>query len=137
VIHRGLQSERLQRAISPDAQQNFLTHAHFQISTLELGGDLAMFGPVGRQIGVQQVQLDSSDIHVPDLYFRFSVREIDGHFHVSDGLDRPGVKIVVFERFLLPSLGIEVGAEITLLIEEPDADERTAQVARCLSMAAG
>ena len=96
-----------------------------------------MFGPVGRQIRVQQKKLDPADIHVPDLCVRFSVRQFDGHFHVWNELNRPGVEVIVFKCFLLPAGGIEVLPEIPLLVEKPDAHERKAQIAGGFQMIAG
>ena len=47
------------------------------------------------------------------------------------------VEIVVAVAFLLPAVGVQQLAEITLLIEQSDADERQVEIARRLQMIAG
>ena len=74
---------------------------------------------------------------MPDLRVRFSIRQVDGHFHVWNERDRPGVEVIVFKCFLLPAGGIEVLPEIPLLVEKSDAHERKAQIAGGFQMIAG
>ena len=136
VIHGRLHAERFQGSISADPEKNLLPDTHFQIPAIKLRGNLAVFGPVGRQIRVQQKKLDPADIHVPDLRVHLSVRQFDGHFHVWNELDRPRVEIIVFKSFLLPAGGIEVLPEIPLLVEKPDTHERKAQIAGGFQMIA-
>ena len=55
VIDRRHEAKRLQRAMSTDAEQNFLFQAHLQIAAVELIGDIAIFRAIGGHIGIEQV----------------------------------------------------------------------------------
>ena len=55
----------------------------------------------------------------------------------ADKLDRHVVKIVLDVLFLLPAVGVEVLAEIAVLIQEADADDRNPQVGGGLKVVAG
>ena len=67
VIHRRLQAQRFQRAISADAEQNLLLQAHLQIAAVKLVGDVAILRAVGRQIGIQQIERTRPTRDPPDL----------------------------------------------------------------------
>jgi hypothetical protein len=79
---------------------------------------------------------------LPDIAEDGVVRQIDAHPHgtavgVFHRLDRQVVKIQLGIRFLLPAVGGEILLEISVAIEQPDADQRHAQFAGALEMIAG
>ena len=48
-----------------DAQKDFLADAHVLIAAVESGGDFAVFGTIGRDIGIQQIEGVAADLHAP------------------------------------------------------------------------
>ena len=56
VVDGGLEAERGERAGSAHAQDDLLADAHFQVATVELGGDGAVLGVVFGDVGVEQVE---------------------------------------------------------------------------------
>ena len=63
--------------------------------------------------------------------------EVDGDLHAVAQRDRHGVRVEVGEALLLPAVGDEALAEVAVAVEEADADERHAEVARRLQVVAG
>ena len=61
-----------------------------------------------------------------------AIGQLNVDLHVGDEFDRENVKVVVFEGFLLPTGGVQILTKIAFLIEQSDADERQAKVARGL-----
>ena len=54
VVHRRLQSQRFQGAISADAEEDLLFQPHLEVAAVKLVGDDAVFRMVGRKVGIQQ-----------------------------------------------------------------------------------
>ena len=143
VIDGGLQTQGLQRAIAADAEQDLLADAHLAVAAVELVGDVAILrAGIGANVGVEQVERDAADLHPPDLRIdRVPARSHLDHQRLAvasrDRAQRQIVKVVVLVCFLLPARLVQVLAEVSLLIEQPDADQRNAQIAGRLQMIAG
>ena len=78
VINRGLQAERLQRAMSADAEEDLLFQAHLQIAAVELIGDIAIFRAIGGHVGIEQEEIDPAHPNPPDLHRHHP--SVVGHF---------------------------------------------------------
>src|SRR5581483_10526358 len=89
-----------------------------------------------RNVGVQQVELQPPDIHAPHLCAQSSIGKVQVHDDVGKQADRQRVKIVIFKRFLLPACGVKVLPEVSLLVQQPDAYQRNAQIAGSFQMIA-
>ena len=109
----------------------------FEISSVQPVGNLAMFRSIRRDIGVQQKKPQPANVDTPDLGGDFSIRKFHPNDHVRDQLDRPCVKIIVFERFLLPAGGVQILAEVSLLVQQSHTDQRKAEVARSFQVVSG
>ena len=124
-----------------DAEHDFLIDSHFRIAAVEIRGNHPVRRRIARNIRIQQIQFYPSDIRAPNLCLHAS----SGILHAdrqrplaffADQLDRHIVKIVLNILFLLPAVGIEVLAEIAVLIQKADAHYRYPQVGCGLKMVA-
>jgi len=128
-------------AQAADAEDDLLLDARLLVSAVELVGDLAIARLVLRRVGVEEVERDASDIHPPDPERDLPLREVHRNEDRLAGvvgfeLDRKIVEVVVGVGLLLPPVGVQVLAEVSLLVEQADADERDAQLARRLEVVA-
>ena len=81
-------------------------------------------------------------LELPDLNEDVAGGQLDGHLEVVavgvfHGFQRQGVEVVHRIAFLLPSVGIQKLAEVALLVEQAEADQRVILVAGGLQMIAG
>ena len=126
----GLQTHGFERAHAADAEHDLLADARVVIAAVERIGDVAVLRQdVLGDVGIQQVERDAADFDVPDLDERFAGGQLDRDLKILaggilDGLDGQSVEIVDRVALLLPSVGVEELAEVALLIEQPEADER-------------
>jgi len=137
----GPQAEAFEGAQAADAEDDLLLDARLLVSAVELVGDLAIARLVLRRVGVEEVERDASDIHPPDPERDLPLREVHRNEDRLAGvvgfeLDRKIVEVVVGVGLLLPPVGVQVLAEVSLLVEQADADERDAQLARRLEVVA-
>lgn len=65
VADLGGDAQRHQGAHPADAQHDFLAQPHFVVPAVEPGGDFPLVEAVFRQVGVQKVKLDPSDVRAP------------------------------------------------------------------------
>ncbi len=66
MIDTRRQAKSLQRAVAADAQEDLLTDTQVLIATIELIGDVAILGTgILRDVGIEQVERDTSHQHVP------------------------------------------------------------------------
>ena len=79
---------------------------------------------------------DAADVDPPHPDLHLDVGEIDGDLHAGR-LRAEGRGIDAGVRLLLPAVGVEVLVEVPLGVQQPDADERHAEVGRRLQMVAG
>src|SRR5271167_4524650 len=143
VIDGGMKSQRLQDAVSPDAEHDLLPDAHLPIAAIKLLGDMAIVRMrVERNVGIQQVERNSSDVHPPCLRVNRAFGEVHFHHHrlaarTKRDPHRKVVEVVVNMRFLLPSRLAEVLAEISLLVKQPDTHQRNVKITGGLEMVTG
>ena len=71
----GCLTEGPQGADAADAQDHFLPDAHVVVAAVEAVGDLAVFGAVLRDIGVEQIKRHPADLDAPDPAPDFAARE--------------------------------------------------------------
>ncbi len=68
VANGRAQVERVQCTDAADPHQNFLTNAGATVATIQAVGQVAVFFQrVIRDVTIQQVERDTSDLHLPDL----------------------------------------------------------------------
>ena len=140
--HGGLQSHRLQGAHAANPQHDFLADPRVDVAAIQGVGDVAILRQyVVRYVGIQQVHGDASDAELPDLNEHLAGGQFHrdlqilalGVFHRFQG---QSVKVVDRIAFLLPPVGIQELAEITLLVEQAEPDQGIVLVAGRLQMVA-
>ena len=101
-----------------------------------------MRGEVRGVVAVQQIERRAADLHLPGAQPDRVARQHDFQpqpfaVRLAQRRDRQLAGIVVREERLLRAVAVDHLAEIALLIEQPDADDRHAQVAGGLQLVAG
>ena len=143
VIHGRMNAQGVEHSAAADAQKNLLANAIFEVPAVELIGDVAVFAAgVFGNVGVQQIEGNAACLDAPDLGEDLVVRIVDfdgQRFPVRPAHERrrDGMEVVVFVGFLLPACGIQVLAEVALLIEQADADQGHAQIAGGFQVVSG
>ena len=120
-----------------DAEQDLLADAVLGAAAVEAVGDQAALGVVLVDVGVEQVEPDAADVGPPDLGDDGHAGQVDLDARTLDERQRHGVGVEGREALLLPAVGVELLAEVALAVEEPDADERHAELAGRLEVVAG
>ena len=62
----GRDAQRVKGAHAADAEQQLLPDAHAAVAAVESGGELAVFGPIALDVGVEQQQRAAADGQLPD-----------------------------------------------------------------------
>ena len=97
--------------------------------------------PIGRAVhrivAVQQIEPRPSNDDAPNPQLQRPARQLDRNAkpaaaRLAHRLDRHDRRIVVGKGLELPSLGVDHLAEIALLVQQADPDDRNAEVARRL-----
>ena len=137
VEHLRVQAEGPQRPYAADAEHDLLAEPVLLVAAVQPVGDRDRLGRVARgrscRAGTARMR-PTSTRHTPDLHL--DVGEIDGDLHTGRlRAERRGIDAGV--RLLLPAVGVEVLVEVPLGVQQPDADERHAEVGRRLQMVAG
>ena len=116
-------------------EQDLLPDAHLQVAAVQLVRDVAVLRAVVRDVGVQQVERDAAHPAPPHLRphhppgIRRRPRATGCAVALRTGSTRQVVEVVVRVRLLLPARRVQILPEIALLIEQPHAHQRHAQVA--------
>ncbi len=137
-----LRVQRLHQAPAADAQHDLLHQPHLAAAAVQLAGDAAIGRAVHRVVAVQQIEQGPPDHDAPHPHLQDTSRQLDrdvqpaaaGHAH---RLDRHARRVVVRERLELAARGVDHLAEVALLVQQADADDRHAQVARRFQQIAG
>ena len=135
MVDGGLQAQGLQYPVAPNAQHNLLTDAHVRAPAVELVGDVPILGArVLRYVRVQQIEGHPAHLRSPHLGEHGTTRagNVDRERRaVGNALARQRkiVEVVVLERLLLPPIGVEILAEVALLIEQSHCHQRHSEVA--------
>ena len=134
VHHARGDSQRLQGAHAADAQQQLLANPRPRVAAIQPGGQLAIFRRVARHVGIEQIQQVAAHRQFPH----------PGRNLAGARFDRNRDRLAVdppwpagsecrrcSDRGSLPAAkpsDVEPLAEIALIVVQPDADQRNAQV---------
>ena len=121
VADVGNDAERSQGTDAADPQQDFLDHAHLFVAEIELGRDQTVFRTVLFQVGIQQIERHPSNLDPPDMHLELAEAELQLKrqwlaIFVAFQDQRQVVEIVLGVELLLPTLVIQVLAEISLAV---------------------
>ena len=138
----GVNLERMKCPQAADAQKQLLANPDARVSAIKPGGQRPIRLGVLRNVRVEKQQhrppdLDSPDPRVQRAGCRLDLDQEGLAVGTRDALDGEQVGVGVQVKFLLPAVGVERLAKIALRIEEPDADQRDAEVAGALQVVAG
>ena len=137
VEHVRVDAERVERADAADTEEDLLAQPVLGVAAVQAVGHVAHVVGVLVDIGVEQVQRHAPDIGAPHPRVQRGAGQVDGDADVVAVGDRHRVRVEVGIALLLPPVGVEGLPEVAVPVEEPDADERDAEVARCLQVVAG
>ena len=133
----GVQAECSQGPDAADAEHDLLAQAVLDVAAVEAVGDAGgLAGCSRRHVGVEQVQRDPADVDAPDRDRDVLAADLEADLQPV-GVHRQPVRVRAGERLLLPAVGVEALVEVALAVEQPDADERHAEVGRRLQVVAG
>ncbi len=142
VPHGGRDAHRFEDARTADAEHDLLLEADVVVAAVESMRDAAVAVAVLGQIGVEEVELHVPDSDVPYAHGERASGERDadaqlaaiGQAHRVHGeVGEVGIGV----RRDLVAFGVELLLEVALAVQQSDADERKAQVARRLAVIAG
>ena len=133
-------AHRAERAHPADAEQQLLADAYALVAAVEARGQLAVLRLVAFDVRIEQQQRAAADRQLPDARHDGPGPCLDGHDHGHAVYERrPDRQLTVIERqvvFVLPAVDVEPLPEVALVVVEPDADERDAEVRRALDVVA-
>src|SRR5205085_5850570 len=121
-----LDSERAQSVDAADTEHNLLSHSHFEVATVKLGGDESIFRVVLRNIGVEQVKFDATDLKLPNASVHIAVQNRHRHqcaIVAPDFPDRKIMKILIETDHVLDPVLVDFLPEISVSIEQADGDK--------------
>ena len=142
VIDVVLESQPLEQQHTADAQQVLLLDAVLPVAAIELVCDGPVILAVEVQVGVEQIELHSSDIDAPHVGIDYmsGIRHLQNHLlalcvqHRRDGQLHKVLRLVVGN--LLP-VHRECLGEVAIAIEESDGSHVDAAVAGFLDVVTG
>ena len=73
----GRMPSACKRPHAADAQHDLLLDAQLAVAAVQRAGDLAVVGRVPGDVGIEQVQRNAPDLHLPDLRRRLPAGKID------------------------------------------------------------
>ena len=133
----GKPVERLEGPHAADAEQDLLADALLDATAVETVGDEADVVGVLVDVGVEQEQRDAADPGLPQAGLHRGAGDVDGDADVGHRDHGHGVGVEAGEALLLPAPDVEALAEVAVVVEEPDAGERQAQLVGRLQVVAG
>ena len=139
VQHRGLDAHHPERPVAADAEQDLLLDPHLLVAAVEAGGQRLVLGRVGVVAGVEQQEPAAPDVHPPDAQEDVAPGELDAEAHrlAVRPEHRLGGQLGAGDRLvevLLPAVLVDQLMDVPLVVEQPDADDRRAQVAHALQV---
>ena len=142
VAHGRPQARDLEGTHAADAEDDLLPDPHVDVAAVEAVRDLAIRGTVRGQVRVEEQEGRPADPHAPDQEVDVPLGDAHGHDRGDAGrrredLDREVERIDDGIALLLPGVRREHLPEEALPVEDPDPDERHAEVARGLQVVAG
>ena len=142
VHHAGADAHGFEGAETADAEQQFLADAGAGVTAVKARSEFAIVGRVGFNVGIEQEEIAAPDGDAPNFSVNGAAAGIDtnldGTAVFADGdFQRKLVHVGDEIFFLLPAAAVEALAEISLAVEEADADEGNAEVGSAFNMVAG
>ena len=130
-----------QGAKTSHAEQQFLPDSDARISAIETRRELDVLRGVPFNVRIQKQQIAAAHFHAPDFRADQSAARLDLHRHrFAVGPDRQFHGHMGYIRlqilFLLPAARVEPLPEISLAVEQADADQRNSQIGRALDVIA-
>src|SRR5205823_8470339 len=124
-----------------DTEHDLLPHSHFEIAAVKLGCDESIFRAVLRDIGVEQVKFDASDLKFPNAGVNIAVQNPHRHQKCAivapDFPNRQMMKILIEADRVLDSVLVDFLPEISVSVEQADGDKVQIAVAGRFAMIAG
>jgi hypothetical protein len=114
-----------------------LADALLDPAAVEAIGDEAVLLVVLVEVGVEEVERDAADVGLPDARVHRGARDLDGDPDVLDRPDGHRPRVESGEALLLPAPRVERLAEVAVVVEEADRDERQADVVGRFEVVAG
>jgi hypothetical protein len=132
VEDRRVEAQPANRAYATDAEHELLVQAVLTVAAVELVRDRPRPRGIAVDVGVEQVQRNATDLHAPHLDAdRYElagiVCELDDGPHLLEREGQP-FRVVLRVALGLPVARVELLPEVALAVEEPEADERNAEV---------
>ena len=138
----GNRAEGPHRAHAADAEQQFLAQPVLAAATVQAVGDLVLCGLVLLHVRVEQEQRHPADLGQPDLrgqQLAFGEGHVDLH-RVAVGAPQQGqrqpVRVIGRVAFRLPAVRRQRLREVPVPVQQADADDGDAEVARGLQVVA-
>src|ERR1700733_3073101 len=124
VQNAGRDAHGPEGAKSADAEQQFLANARATIAAIEARGELAIFGRVAFDVGVEQEQITTAHLDAPDLGANGAAAglNLDNDrlaIRTNRRLHRALIHVGLEIFFFLPSAAVKTLQEIALAIKEP------------------
>ena len=120
---------RPQGAHPADPEEDLLAHAVLGVAGVEAVGHRPGGGVVLLDVGVEQVELHATDHRPPQLGDQRRAGQVDRDPGAVDPVESHRVGVEAGVALLLPAVGVELLAEVALLVEEAHADEGDTEAA--------
>jgi hypothetical protein len=142
VVDAGHDPHRPDRLHAPHAEDQFLADPDPRVAAVEPARQFAVLRGVALDVGVEQVQADAADRHLPDLGEERPAAGVDLHgdrlaVEPDRRLDRQRLDPRLQIFLVLVAVDVELLAEVALVIEQADGDQRHAEAAGALDVVAG
>ncbi len=127
----------LHRSITTDAQDQLLSDARPLVAAVQTAGQGTIFRSVSLDIAVQQVQLDTANIHPPDSRENRRLARLDLHHQGGPVIGHRRTNRQIFDLridifFDLQAVVVQSLPEIALIVKQPHTDQRQSQPAGTL-----
>ena len=138
----GGDAHGLECAEAADAEEELLTDAGAAVAAVEARGELEIFGGVAGDVGVEEQEIAAADFDSPHLGADDAAAGLDFDDDplavcADGGLHGQLVDVGLEVVFALPAFVVEALEEVSLAVEEADADERDVEVGGALDVVAG
>src|SRR5205085_7434926 len=137
-----LDAQPAQQAHAADAEQSLLHTARLAVDAVKMTRDESVNALIAFDVRVEQVQVHAPDFDAPSL----RADSAPAHLHLDEyrrarlvayQLDWQARCVHLAVVLLLPTVAAQALAEVAMMIEQPDGDERQAQIARRFQVIAG
>ena len=134
-----LEAKRTQQAPAADAQDELLPGGEAPGHRRTAADDAARRRRVSRIVAVEQIEREPADLHLPRAEPDLRAGQLDGDADplaalVPDWADRQLVGIVEWIELLLAAVSGNPLAEVALLVQQTDPDDRDAEIAGRLEL---